>query len=144
MPNALSFNLHLLTSRMDRLADRLLQVELGVSYSRFMALFMIDLLKSTSQRALAEKLGVTEPSVSRMTAALVDAKLVKVCRDPAGGNRRSLDLSLEGKQLVQRCTRILEQEFVKIVKTSGVPLAEYLRHTKLLVACLDDFEGAAK
>jgi DNA-binding MarR family transcriptional regulator len=143
MSDALSFNLHLLTSRMDRLADRILQAEVGLSYSRFMVLFMVQLLKATTQRALSEKLGVTEPSVSRMTVVLVEAKFLRVNRDPSGGNRRQLTLSPEGQRLVQRCTRLLEGEFIKIVEASRVPLNQYLRHTKLLVASLDEFESNA-
>ena len=66
----LSFNLHVLTARLDRAADRILRAEHNVSYSRFLALTLVGELGASTQRALADPLGVTEPSVSRMTAVL--------------------------------------------------------------------------
>lgn len=39
----------------------------------------------STQRALADSLAVTEPSVSRMVAALADTGLLNVVPDPAGG-----------------------------------------------------------
>ena len=40
-PHSLSYELHKLTARLDRMADALLRDETGVSYSRFLALFAV-------------------------------------------------------------------------------------------------------
>jgi DNA-binding MarR family transcriptional regulator len=85
MEQDLSRSLHTLTARLDRAADQILRAEAGLSYSRFLTLFMIGSAGADTQRALAERLGVTEPSVSRMTHALEEAGLVKAIADPAGG-----------------------------------------------------------
>ena len=134
---ALSFKLHLLTSRLDRAADRILQAEEGVSYSRFLALFMVSELDGATQRALARRLGVTEPSVSRMTASLVAAGHLDASPEPAGGNRRQLRLTPEGDGLVNRCTKLLEGRLTALVESSGIDYAEYDRHTSLLLTALD-------
>ena len=69
MDRALSLDLHTLTARLDRAADRILRAEQDLSYRRLLVLFMVDMMGTPTQRALAERLGVTEPSVSRMAGA---------------------------------------------------------------------------
>jgi len=55
---------------LDWAADRLPQEHFGVSYRRFFVLFAVEELGSVSQRALAQRLDVSEPSVSRMVGVL--------------------------------------------------------------------------
>jgi DNA-binding MarR family transcriptional regulator len=133
----LTFDLHRLTARLDRAADRILTDALGVSYRRFLALLLVQQLDSPTQRALAEALDVTEPSASRMTAALVAAGLLEAGAAAGGGNRRSLALTPAGTEVVTRSRALLEQRFAELVTRSGVPYATYHRHTRTLLAALD-------
>ncbi|MEV4300358.1 MarR family winged helix-turn-helix transcriptional regulator, partial [Microbispora rosea] len=107
MEQNLSLNLHVLTARLDRAADRILRAGHGISYNRFLALTLVGELGASTQRTLAEYLGVTEPSVSRMTGVLAADGLLDVQPDPAGGNRRRLSLTDEGKRRVAS----IRQEF---------------------------------
>src|ERR1700712_4836458 len=66
---SLSYELHKLTSRLDRAADQVLQREVGITYARFLALFAVQ-QGARTQRELSAWLGVTEPSVSRMAQVL--------------------------------------------------------------------------
>jgi DNA-binding MarR family transcriptional regulator len=136
MERRLSFDLHVLTALLDRAADRILRAEFGVSYRRFLALTHVGELAATTQRALAESLGVTEPSVSRMTAVLADEGWLDVRPDPAGGHRRQLALTPEGKRLVGKAQALLEDRFAALVETSGVPYDEYAAHTERMLAVL--------
>jgi DNA-binding MarR family transcriptional regulator len=136
MHRSLAFSLHALTARLDRDADRILRSEEGVSYARFLALFMVGELGASTQKELAQHLGVTEPSVSRMTATLAAAGLLAADFDPAGGNRRRLELTITGAQLVRRCCERLEAEMSALVAESGVPYEAYLRHTDRLLLSL--------
>lgn len=136
MPASLSFDLHVLTARLDRAADRILRAEVGVSYSRFLTLFMVTAVHASSQRALAECLGVTEPSVSRMTGVLGRAGLLRVEADSRGGNRRALALTPAGQVLVARCRELLDAEFEALMQRSGVPAEAYARNTRRLLAAL--------
>lgn len=140
---ALSFNLHALTARLDRLADRLLQAQEEISYSRFLALFMVGELDASTQRALAARLGITEASVSRMAGTLAADGLLRVDPSPEGGNRRRLSLTPAGRALVDRCARMLEAHLVALVDRSGIPRAQYARHTRQLIAALDAHEREA-
>lgn len=133
----LSFDLHTLTARLDRSADLILRAECDVSYRRFRALLIVGELGSATQRAVAEALGVSEPSASRMTGMLAETGSLDVRPDPAGGNRRSLSLTPQGERLVEQCRDLLERRFADLVKRSGVPYDAYARHTRRLMAALD-------
>jgi DNA-binding MarR family transcriptional regulator len=136
----LSFNLHVLTARLDRSADRILRAEYNVSYSRFLALTLVGELGASTQRALADHLGVTEPSVSRMTAVLAADGLLDVQPDPGGGRRRRLSLTDKGKQLVASVQHGFEERLAALVTHSGVPYDEYAKHTAQLLATFDHVE----
>lgn len=137
MPGNLSFDLHALTARLDRSADRILQVEHGLSYRRFLALLTVGHLGAATQRALAETLGVSEPSASRMAGVLAGIGLLDSRLDPAGGNRRRLALTTQGTQKVEECRELLERRFADLVERSGVSYARYAHDTRLLMNALD-------
>jgi DNA-binding MarR family transcriptional regulator len=138
----LSRSLHALTARLDRAADAILRAEAGLSYSRFLALFMIRSLGADTQRALAERLGVSEPSVSRMTRVLAEEGLVQVVADPGGGNRRRLTLTRTGEEVVQRWGGRLEERFAALVDDAGVPYRTYAEYTERLLERLDASEAS--
>lgn len=142
MPKALSYELHKLTARLDAAADGLLRREAGVSYARFLALFAVE-QTGGSQRDVARWLGLTEPSTSRMVGVLAAEGLLEVQRIPGAGNRRQLKLTDEGARVVERCSHMLEEWFVELVARSGVPFAAYQRHTRRLLAQLDNDQHEA-
>lgn len=142
MPDALSYELHKLAARLDSAADGLL-TDTGVSYARFLALLAVR-ETGGSQRDMARWLGLTEPSTSRMAGALAGDGLLKVYRVPGTGNRRQLELTQQGAQLVDRCSTMLEERFTDLIARSGVPYATYQRHTQALLAQLDRDQDPAK
>jgi DNA-binding MarR family transcriptional regulator len=141
VPSSLSYELHKLTAQLDRAADGLLRRREGVSYSRFLALFGVS-EGAASQRELAGWLGQTEPSTSRMVGVLADDGLLEVTRVAGAGNRRKLQLTVAGAELVDRCGRLLEGRFEELVKHSGVPHASYQRHTRRLLSRLNVVQEA--
>jgi DNA-binding MarR family transcriptional regulator len=138
-----AFELHAVTAKLDRAADRLLQAELGLSYRRFLPLFMISELGASTQRALAQKLDVSEPSVSRMTSVLADAGLLVVESRPGTGNRNRLALTATGDRLVRDCKKLLSDKLAVIVAEAGLPIDEYVQHTRRLSMALDEAEQRA-
>jgi DNA-binding MarR family transcriptional regulator len=133
----LSFRLHLLTARLDRAADRLLQEEHDISYRRFLALTLVGELGIATQRELAEALGVTEASVSRMTSVLAAEGLLDVSSEPGTGNRRRLALSPRGEELTAGGRAFLEGRFEELVAHSGADYARLADEVDLLLATLD-------
>jgi DNA-binding MarR family transcriptional regulator len=136
-PKNLGLELHTLVSRLERAGDRILRTEHHLSYRRFMVLVMVGELGVSTQRALADNLAVTEPSASRMVAALADTGLLSVVPDPAGGNRRQIALTDAGRALIERAGTDLIQRLTALVESSGVPFDTYLAHTRRLNAALD-------
>jgi DNA-binding MarR family transcriptional regulator len=136
MPDSLSYDLHKLTARLDRAADRMLQDSEGISYSRFLTLFAVK-SGAANQRALALWLGQSEPSTSRMVGVLAAEGLLSARRIPGGGNSRHLELTTDGAELVARAGRLLEGRFDELVQRSGVSLASYQRQTRRLLDQLD-------
>jgi DNA-binding MarR family transcriptional regulator len=133
MDHDLSRRLHELTARLDRAADAFLRAEAGISYSRFLTLVMVGAYDVDTQRALAKRLGKTEPSVSRMTAVLEDAGFLRATADPAGGNRNRLALTPDGARLVERWGGVLEDRLAVLFERAGVPYQAYRDHTKQLL-----------
>lgn len=137
MERDLSRCLHRLTAQLDRAADTFLRAEAGVSYRRFLALYLVGSEGADTQRALAELLGVTEPSVSRMVRVLAEAGLLEVMPDPLGRNRRRLALTPPGEQLVNRWGSELEGRLAGLLERAGVPYRAYLGHTKRLLGAFN-------
>ncbi len=134
MPRDLSRSLHALTARADRAADRILRREYGLAYRRFLLLYAVLDADETTQREVAERLGITEPSVSRMVRALVDEGLVT--SSPVPGNRRSLMLTAAGRELTLACGALLEDRFAALVEASGVSYEDYRSNTLRVLAQL--------
>ena len=138
---SLTFDLHALTARLDRTADRLLRTHLGLPYRRFLALVLVG-GDAPTQRELAERLGVTEPSTSRMVGVLAEAGLLEATPDPAGGNRRLLTITPAGKKQVEACASLLEGRFAALVEHSGVDYDRYAEDTRRLIHALDTAPAA--
>lgn len=136
MSRGLSYELHKLTTRLDRAADVLLRRTEGISYARFLSLFAVRETHG-SQRELAQWLGQSEASTSRMVTRLADEGLLEVIRLDGGGNRHRLRLTPSGADLVERCGRLLEGRFEELVARSGVPHTSFQRYTRRLLEQLD-------
>lgn len=136
-PKNLGLELHTLVSRLERTGDQILRSAHGLSYRRFMVLVAVGELGASTQRALADSLAVTEPSMSRMVGALAATGLLTVVPDPAGGNRRQIALTDAGRALVDRAGTDLIQRLTEFVESTGVPFDTYLAHTQRLNAALE-------
>lgn len=141
MEQDLGRSLHAVTARLDRSADAFLRAEAGLSYRRFLALFMVGSGGAETQRVLAERLGVTEPSVSRMVRVLAEQGLLETTNDPGGGNRHRLGLTATGEELVRRWGGELERRLAALVDASDVSYETYLHHSKRLLDQLDETDG---
>jgi len=138
VPRRLGYELHKLTARLDRFADGLLREAAGVSYARFLALFAVRECGGT-QRDMARWLGLSEPSTSRMVRVLADDGLLEVKTLAGRGNRRQVQLTAKGDELIDRCGELLEARFEELVKLCGVDYQIYQNQTRRL---LDNLEAA--
>ena len=137
MPRRLGYELHKLTAHLDRFADGLLREAAGVSYARFLALFAVRECGGT-QRDMARWLGLSEPSTSRMVRVLADDGLLEAKALAGRGNRRQVQLTARGDELIDRCGGLLEARFEELVKGCGVDYQTYQNQTRRL---LDNLEA---
>jgi DNA-binding MarR family transcriptional regulator len=142
MVNALSYDLHKLTARLDRAADALLREEQGVSYARFLCALGVAEVAGT-QRELARWLGQSEPSTSRMVRVLVSEGFLEAVRSSGSGNRKDLRLTPKGRDFIQRAGRLLEGRFEELLRRSAVPLDLYQEHTRCLLLQLESEQQSA-
>ncbi len=128
--------LHVLVSRLDREADRILRADLGLTYSRFLTLLMVGQHEPATQRRVAEALGVTEPAVSRTLTALAADGVVTVARAAGAGNRRVVTLTPAGRRLVDRAATRLEGAFAALTDLAEVDRALLDRQARALADVL--------
>lgn len=124
---------------MDRAADRVLQEERGLSYARFLVLLAVS-RGASSQRAIGSWLGVSEPSVSRMTRVLTSSGLLAVTLERGGGNRREVKLTQQGETIFRQGAALLERRFADLLDQCDIPPEEYAAHTRTLIAALDEVQ----
>ena len=112
-----------------------------MSYKRFLALTMVGELGVSTQRALADGLGVTEPSVSRMVGVLAAEGLLDVQRSAAGERGRRLSLTEAGSVLVASVQSRLEERFAALVAASDVSYDDYAEQTARMLGTLEQVQA---
>ncbi|MFL6090403.1 MAG: MarR family winged helix-turn-helix transcriptional regulator [Aeromicrobium sp.] len=130
-----AYALHALVFLLDQAADSILP-ELDLTYSRFQALLAIERLGGATQRAIAEALGVTEPSASRAIRGLQDAGLAAADSTPGTGNRRVVTLTDKGQRVVDEAAAHLEKAFASLLDHTGVRRSDVLAITDPLLRAL--------
>jgi DNA-binding MarR family transcriptional regulator len=136
VPRKLSYELHKLTARLDRVADGLLREAAGVSYARFLALLAVRECGGT-QRDMARWLNLSEPSTSRMVRVLAGDGLLEVKTHAGQGNRHQVQLTAKGDELIDRCGELLEARFEAFMKVCGVDYRTYQDQTRRLLGKLE-------
>jgi DNA-binding MarR family transcriptional regulator len=105
-----AFRLHRATVLIDRLADRYLLTEHGLSYSAFSVLMMISVLDGPTQRQIADNLDVSRASVTQRIALLQRDGLVSVTPDPNDARANRVTLTGEGQERFTRAWQGLEAQ----------------------------------
>lgn len=135
-----AYALHALVSLLDRSADSILP-SLGLTYSRYLALVTIERLGETTQRSIAEAMGLTEPAVSRTIRTLQGDGLVATDVATGTGNRRAVRLTETGQRLVDSAADQLETAFGSLLEAAGMRAADVLAVTGPLIKLLMEGEN---
>jgi DNA-binding MarR family transcriptional regulator len=108
---SMSFKIHKLVFIMDKIADQLLQKEVGIGFAQFRMLMVLGKYPHVSQKRIAGFMGLTQAAVSKQMNALVHKGWLARKQNP--GNRREnvLCLTAKGRKMVLRAAGILEKEF---------------------------------
>ena len=134
---SLVYELHVLVRALDRSAEVRL-APFGISYTRYLALLVIDGHEGMTQRDLAAALGQTEPTAGRTAAALADAGWLEVTRTPGGGNRRALSLTTAGRELLEAAGERLSSDFDDVVRGIGRNPDTLARDIRRITAIIEE------
>lgn len=116
--STLAHDLHVLVRALDRAAEGRL-APFGITYGRYLALLLVGKHEGLTQRELATALGQSEPTASRTASALAEAGWLEITRTPGNGNRRGLELTGAGRNLLARASEALGSAFDEVVRQIG-------------------------
>ena len=104
---------------LDRVADHLLQSQLGISYKR--TLFLIVLQYGTvTQHELAVALGYSDPAVSTMLVELAKDGYVQTTPSETHGRKRLVMITPKGNEVVTHARQVLDAHFDQLLVLAGV------------------------
>jgi DNA-binding MarR family transcriptional regulator len=103
----IGFLLQRLAFLLARLNDQILQEQLGVGFSQFKILMILQWKPSVQQRHIAGKLGQTEASVSRQIKLLEDTGMLSVTVNPQNKREHITKLTPKGVRTIEKAFEIL-------------------------------------
>ena len=83
LDTSLAYLLGKLMFEIDRAADQLLQTQVGISYSRFLFLTVLQHSGTVTQHELAVALGYSDPAVSTMLVELAKDDYIQTTPSPS-------------------------------------------------------------
>jgi DNA-binding MarR family transcriptional regulator len=140
MNNSVVKKLHQFVFRLDKVADKMLKKELGISYRR--AVFLVTLLDegAMSQHELATALGYSDPAVSSLLIELIKSKYVTAIDDPNHGRKRIVSLTDDGTVLAQKLATYLDGSFNRLARFAGIDERAYGDANDRLLKTLINYE----
>jgi len=130
--------IHEVSLAMDRIADHKLQETVGIPYSRFMFLYIVRQLGSTTQHSLAQALKVSDPAVSKLCAKGAQDGLLHIAVNPRHKRQRLVSLTDAGLATLQQSLAVLDACFSTICSRSQINEPSYRRQTAQLLHYLND------
>jgi DNA-binding MarR family transcriptional regulator len=126
-----------LANVLSKQSERLLQDELGIGYSQFRILMVLEWNPRVSQRSIADSLGQTEASVSRQIKVLQRTGLLVSKPDPENRRRHITAPTPKGMQLTESANAILRRHFgPKLGTLDDEQLARLIRNLQKLHAAV--------
>lgn len=127
--------------------DQVLQDQLGIGFSQFKILMMLDDNPAIQQRQIADLLGQTEASISRQIKLLVDQDLLVSKVSPQNRREHLTSLTSKGQKLVARALNVLNRTHAEMFAA----LSEQEREQLLMIlnkmhryACQNGKAGACQ
>jgi len=117
--NNIGYLIHHLAASLSRQTDQLLMHHLGLGFSQFKILMVLQKDGGAQQKQLAERLGQTEASVSRQVKGLERAKLLTVQTNPNNRREHITVLTARGVQMVEDAREILNSHYAPLFASLG-------------------------
>lgn len=107
-------------------ADQELLKKVGIGYSQFKLLMVLEWNPHIKQKEIAEKLGQTEASISRQMKLMQQDGLVRSNFSPTSKREHIVSLTARGEQLAARANHVLNQMYIPILQKLGESRQDYL------------------
>lgn len=107
MNNNVGYLLHHLSSVLARNSDQVLQEQLGIGFSQFKILLILEQQTGLQQKQIASKLGQTEASISRQIRLLEEAGMITSYVNPNNRREHITRLAPKGVKVTERAMQIL-------------------------------------
>lgn len=131
--NDLGYLLHHLSFVLARQSDQVLQEQLGVGFSQFKILLILDKGIGVQQRDIAIKLGQTEASISRQIKLMQESGLITSEAAPNNRRQRITRLTPKGKRLTDKAMEILNSYHSPIFARLSAKQQEQMREALSLM-----------
>jgi DNA-binding MarR family transcriptional regulator len=125
MDDSPAYRLHRLVFALDRAADKLLRVHVGISYKRALFLVALQHHEARTQHELAVALGYSDPAVSTMLLELVKDGYVSITQSQAHGRKRLVAITPAGSELITKGRELLDAQFGLLMVSAGVDAPHY-------------------
>src|SRR5215472_11737595 len=120
MNNSPSYLLGRFMFELDRVADHLLQTQVGLSYRRFLFLTVLQHCGTVTQHELAVALGYSDPAVSMMLVELARESYLQTSQSPEHGRKRLVTITPKGNEVVARGRQLLDARFDQLLAAASV------------------------
>lgn len=104
-----AYLLHILVSRLNMKADKILKLNLGISFSQFMVLCLLLKNPDLNQKKIACLIHFTEAGVSRHLLKLEELGLLFRYEDPKSKRQNQLSLTQKSQKLIPEAYKLLNQ-----------------------------------
>ena len=109
--NNLGYLVQHLAAVLGKQTDQVLQEQLGIGFSQFKILLVLEWNPRVQQRTIANSLGQTEASISRQIKLLTAKGLLVVKRDPANRRKHITAPTTLGMQITEAASSIIRRSF---------------------------------
>src|SRR5215472_14994691 len=140
MNNSPSYLLGRFMFELDRVADHLLQTQVGLSYRRALFLIVLQHCGTVTQHELAVALGYSDPAVSTMLVELAKDGYVKVTKSETHGRKRLVAITPKGNEVVALGRQLLDAHFDQLMARAGVDAQQLQEITEQLYRALMETE----
>ena len=132
MDSSPAYLLGQLMFELDRAADHLLRMHLGITYKRCLFLLVLQHCGTVTQHELAIALGTSDPAVSTMLVELAREGYTQTTTSPEHARKRLVTITPKGSEVVAQGRQLLDTHFDQLLDIAGIDARHYRELTQRL------------
>lgn len=132
--NSLANQFHQLVALLSRESDQILQEQFGIGLSQYKILTVVQAHSEIQQKAIAQRLGQTEASISRQITLLQQQNMILSFKNPDNQREHLAGLTMKGARVIAAADKVLtgyhETFFSGLSEKQQQKLSEMLKRLK--------------